>query len=60
MVISSEIEIYFHLLPTVVLRGIAQYDDIVWYDGGVVEGDVLASGVSRAEWQDTYISNFNL
>ena len=49
MVISSEIKIYFHLLPTVVLRGIAQYDDIVWYDGGVVDGVLLASGVSRAE-----------
>ena len=49
MVISSEIEIYFHLLPTVVLRGIAQYDDMVWYDGGDVDGVVLVSGVSRAE-----------
>ena len=49
MIISSEIEIYFHLLPTVVLRGIAQYDDIVWYDGGDVDGVLLASGVPRAE-----------
>ncbi len=50
MLISSEIEIYFHLLPTVVLRGIAQYDDMVWYDGGGVDGVLLASGVPRAEW----------
>ena len=38
--------VYFHLLPTVVLRGIAQYDD----NGGVVVGGVvLVSGVPRAE-----------
>ena len=49
MIISSEIEIYYHLLPTVVLRVIAQYDDMVWYDDGVVDGVLLASGVSRAE-----------
>ena len=40
---------YFHLLPTVVLRDIAQYDDIVWYDGGGVDDVLLVYGVPRAE-----------
>ena len=33
------------------LRDIAQYDDIVWYDGGGVDDVLLVYGVPRAEWR---------
>ena len=51
MLLNPWKSVYFHLLPTVVLRGIAQYDDIVWYDGGGVDDVLLVYGVPRAEWR---------